>query len=113
MPRLALLFLVVWMACPAHGQTYRDEARHWQVSLPDGWRSVPEIATQANAGISARHLDLKLKFSYIAAFKSAGHPYALVQFTPMRTRDGDLDGLAKELGGHPAELASEVQSRVA
>ena len=68
MPRLVLLcaLLIGWFAGSARAQTYRDDTLHWQVSLPGGWRSVPELASEANAAMKARQLEVK--FSYIAGF---------------------------------------------
>jgi hypothetical protein len=115
--RLFAALLVLLIAAPARAQsTYRDDARHWQLQLPKGWESRPELAETATTQARAR-LSTSL-INYIAAFKGEGHPYILVQYINQPLTSEEIDQLAasfekgvsaarEKLGGTVKEMTPE------
>jgi hypothetical protein len=105
-----LWVLILLFASSARAQdVYRDEALHWQIRLPGGWKSVPAMAAQATARMRSRAPDVK--FSYVAAFKGPGHPYALVEFMPLPENSTDLKTLAAQLGAATDKGNADVESK--
>lgn len=90
---IAALAVVAVLAIPARAEPYRDEARHWSVTPPPGWRTATaDMVATIDQEFAARMP--QKQFTYIAAFikgdiakDQAGvmlsYPYLLVQITPV------------------------------
>lgn len=108
MPRsiFATALVIALAVSQALGETFRDDARHFQVDLPMGWSVMsPQELGEFNA--NARQSMPNQKIEYIAGFRLAKsapgtYPYVLVQLLPGKVRGAtyeDLErSLAKEVG---------------
>lgn len=96
---VVVVSLLVSLCCRAQSN-YRDEGRHFNLTIPTGWVSSPELLKFTTDTLAQNNISAS--FVYLAAFipenaSGAETPYVLLQYTPGNFTGASYEAIEKEL----------------
>jgi hypothetical protein len=113
---LVVALLVVPAARPGERrkETYRDAARHFTVTLPDGWAVMPPDALAQVNEMAVRMGGTRYEAAFMVKGQQPGsYPYVLVQSMPRNTSGVSYEQIERELARDFSGEVKKVEGKLA